>query len=204
MKLANFSKAAGLAALCFGLMSTASFAAESVRIRGTIASFEGTTLVVKTREGPETTIALTEGWTVSSVATAKAADIKPGDYVGIASAPNADGSDGALEVLIFPAALKGAGEGSFAWDLQPDSTMTNATVADAVTSVEGSTVNLSYEGGEKTIDIPEGTPVVTFAGATVADLVPGATVFVPAEVADDGSATSHQVVVGTNGVVPPM
>ena len=196
--------AVALATISLLAVSASAQAADMVRLRGTITSFEGSTLVVKTREGEAKTIALADGWKVSSVAKADAGSIKAGDFVGIASLPTTDGANGALEVLIFPAAMKGAGEGSHPWDLQPGSTMTNATVADAVTSVSGRTVKVSYKGGEKTIDIPDATPIVTFAPATVADLVAGATVFVPAEVGADGAITSHQVVVGTNGVVPPM
>jgi len=178
--------------------------AERVQVRGVISGFNGETLTVKTREGQTATIALAQGWMVSSVARAAIADIKPGDYVGIASLPTQNGGDGALEVLIFPPALKGAGEGSFGWDLKPNSTMTNATVADAVKDVSGRTVTVSYHGKEKKIAIPDGTPVVTFAPATPADLKPDAVVFIPAEKAADGAISTHQVVVGTNGVVPPM
>ncbi|MET3898226.1 hypothetical protein ABIB57_002175 [Devosia sp. UYZn731] len=207
MKLASISQAIGLLALASTAIvsfNVAAQAAESVRLRGTITSFEGSTLVIKTREGQDKTIVLPEGWAISSVAAASAADIKTGDYVGIASLPNADGSDGALEVLIFPAALKGAGEGSSVWDLQPGSTMTNATVANVVTSDDGHSVKVTYQGNEKTIDIPEVTPIVTFAPATKADLVPGAVVFIPSQVAADGTISAKTVVVGTKGVVPPM
>lgn len=178
--------------------------AEPVLVRGAIVSFGGQALTVKTREGETANIALAEGWMLSSVARASIADIKPGDYVGIASLPTKDGGDGALEVLIFPPALKGAGEGSFGWDLKPNSTMTNATVADAVKGVDGRTVTVSYHGKEKKIAIPEGTPVVTLAPATEADLKPEAVVFISAEKSADGAITAQRVVVGTNGVVPPM
>jgi hypothetical protein len=177
---------------------------EPIRVRGSIASFNGGTLAVKTREGGTANIALAQGGMVASVARADISDIKPGDYVGIASLPTKDGGDGALEVLIFPTALKGAGEGSFGWDLKPNSTMTNATVADAVKSVSGRTVTVSYHGKEKKIAIPDGTPVVTLAPATEADLKPGAVVFVSGEKAAGGAITARQVVVGKNGVVPPM
>ncbi|ARP82262.1 hypothetical protein CAL12_16520 [Bordetella genomosp. 8] len=177
---------------------------EPVRVRGDIVDFSGQALKVKTREGQTVDIALAQGWMVSSVARAAITDIKPGDYVGIASLPNKDGGDGALEVLIFPPALKGTAEGSYGWDLKPNSTMTNATVADAVKGVNGRTVTVSYHGKEKKIAIPEGTPVVTFAPATQADLKPGAVVFVSATKAADGALSAQRVVVGTNGVVPPM
>jgi hypothetical protein len=177
--------------------------AERINVRGSIVNYSGSTLVVKTREGETLAIALADGWQVASVAKADVTDIKPGDFVGIASLPKEGGGDGALEVLIFPPALKGTGEGSHGWDLKPNSSMTNATVADAVKDVDGRTVTVSYHGKEKKISIPDGTPVVTFAAASKDDLVPGAVVFVPAEKAATGTI-AHQVLVGKNGVVPPM
>ena len=168
-------------------------------------SLDGSTLTVKTREGPTSAVALKPGWKVTGVAKASAESVKPGDFFGIASLPMAAGGDGAVEVLIFPATMKGTGEGSYPWDLKPKSTMTNATVTNAVKGVDRQTLTLSYSGGqEKKIVIPEGAPIVTFAPATEADLKPGATVFVPAQRGEDGALATGFVVVGTNGVVPPM
>ncbi|MBY3047484.1 hypothetical protein [Rhizobium leguminosarum] len=176
---------------------------EQIHVRGSIVAYSGSALTVKTREGETVDVTLADGWKLASVANAAVTDIKPGDFVGIASLPNAGGGDGALEVLIFPPAMKGAGEGSYGWDLKPNSSMTNATVADAVKGVDGRTVTVSYHGKEKKIAIPDGTPVVTIAPATNDDLVPGAAVFIPAEKAASGPL-AHQVLVGKNGVVPPM
>ncbi|PYE25723.1 hypothetical protein C8J32_10339 [Rhizobium sp. PP-CC-3A-592] len=202
--LSKTSIAALTGVLMAATLSTAVQAADQIRVRGTVESLEGNTLSVKTREGTDAKIMLTDGWKVSSVAKASIDDIKTGDFVGIASLPTAEGGDGALEVLIFPAAMKGTGEGSYAWDLKPNSSMTNATVANAVKSVDGQTVTVTYKGKEKKISIPAGTPVVTFAQAVKADLKSGATVFVPSEKAADGTISSSRVVVGTNGVQPPM
>ncbi|HEY6631301.1 MAG TPA: hypothetical protein VIZ90_07605 [Rhizobiaceae bacterium] len=187
-----------------GMAFAESASAEPVRVRGAIENFGGNTLTVKTREGPTVDIALAQGWMISGVAPAAVADIKPGDYVGIASLPTAGGGDGALEVVIFPAALKGTGEGSYGWDLKPNSTMTNATVADAVKDVNGQTVTVSYHGQEKKIAVPTGTPVVTLAPATAADLKPGAAVFVSGEKDASGAISAQRVVVGSKGVAPPM
>lgn len=192
------------AALPVQAQQTSADASQHVRIRGTVSSLDATTLTVKTREGGAASIALKPGWQVAGVTKASVDDIKPGDFVGIASLPKADGGDGALEVLIFPAAMKGTGEGSYSWDLKPNSSMTNATVADAVKSVEGRTVTVKYQGKEKKISIADGTPIVTFAPATAADLTPGTVVFVPAEKTGDGVISTSRVVVGTKGVVPPM
>jgi hypothetical protein len=180
-------------------------AAETVRVRGTVVGLEGSTLTVKTREGPDAKLMLKPGWKMAGVAKASLEDIKPGDFVGIASLPTSAGGDGAVEVLVFPPAMKGTGEGSYPWDLKPKSTMTNATVTNAVKGVDGRTLNLSYSGGkEKKISIPDGVPIVTFGPATEADLKPGATVFVPAQRGDDGALAAGFVAVGTNGVNPPM
>jgi uncharacterized low-complexity protein len=178
--------------------------AEQVHVRGSIVAVNGNKIKVKTREGKTVEVTLADGAHVAGVARADIGDIKPGDFVGIASLPKADGGDGALEVLIFPPAMKGTGEGSYGWDLKPNSSMTNATVANAVKGVDGHTVTVSYHGKEKKIAIPAGTPVVTLAPAAMKDLVAGAIVFVPAVKGDKGALVAQQIVVGANGVVPPM
>lgn len=179
-------------------------AAEQVHVRGSIVAMNVNIVKVKTREGKTVDVALADDVKVAGVARAAVTDIKPGDFVGIASLPKADGGDGALEVLIFPPAMKGLGEGSYGWDLKPNSSMTNATVANAVKGVDGHTVTVSYHGKEKKIAIANGTPVVTLAPATKKDLVAGAIVFIPALKDAGGGLVTHQVVVGANGVVPPM
>jgi hypothetical protein len=179
-------------------------AADTLRVRGTVASFEPSLLTVKTRQGDTSAIKLNAGWKISGIASASVKDIKQGDFLGIASVSKADGGSGALEVVVFPAALKGTGEGDRPWDLQPNSRMTNGTVAD-VTDINGRAVTLTYDNGQtKKISIPDTTPVVTFAPATPTDLKPGATVVVTAERAADGTLSSGRVVVGNNGVAPPM
>jgi hypothetical protein len=200
LKLAS----AALVAFCgiAGVLSAQ--AAETVRVRGTIVSVDGSTLTVKTREGPTSALALKPGWKVAGVAKASIEDIKPGDFVGIASLPATNGGDGALEVLVFPPAMKGTGEGSYPWDLKPKSSMTNATVTNAVKEVDGRTLTLSYSGQEKKISVADSIPIVTLGPATEADLMPGATVLVPAQRGDDGALATGFVVVGMNGVSPPM
>ena len=190
--------------LCLSAVASAAAAEETqIHVRGSVVGLVDSTLTVATREGPTLEVTLPEAVAVSGVARAEVSDIKTGDYVGIASLPQTDGSDGALNVLIFPEALRGVGEGSFAWDLQPNSSMTNATVADAVTGVEGRTVTVTYNGQSKDLTVPETTAVVTLAQATLADLKPGAPVFIVATQAADG-AVAYQVIVGKDGVVPPM
>ncbi len=192
-------------ALALGAMTALSaHAADKARVRGVVESLGGDTLMVKSREGKDVTIKLKSGWAVNGIVNASVTDIKPGDFVGIASVPTDSGINGALEVLIFPAAMKGTGEGDYGWDLKPKSSMTNATVASAVTSVNGPTLSLTYKGGEKKISIPPGTPVVTFGTATKDDIKPGAGVIINGTTAGDNTVESDRVLVGINGVIPPM
>lgn len=198
------ARVVALAALATTLAGAASAqtAAPTLRVRGTIEKIDGSTLVVKAREGNSVSIKLNEGWGVSGIKAATMDDIKPGAFVGAASVGS--GADTkAIEVLVFPAGVK-SGEGSYGWDLLPESTMTNATVASTIQSVNGPVMTLAYPGGEKTIAITPDTPIVTFATAQKSDLVPGASVFVPAQVAEDKTLSTARVIVGNNGIAPPM
>lgn len=178
--------------------------AENVRVRGIVSSRTDSELVVKTREGSTETIKLMQQWRVSAVKKASISDIKKGDFVGIASQKESGGGDDALEVLILPEALRGTGEGSYSWDLKPKSSMTNATVTNPVKNVNGGTVTVTYHGHDKKINISGSTPVVTLAPATSDDVKPGVTVFVPAAKSSDGKLATSYLIIGKDGVVPPM
>lgn len=200
------SRLPSLVAFGFIALAGPAFADTPERVRGTVVGLENNVLIVKSREGANVAIKLADGWSVNGVVSAKLGDIKPGDFIGVASVPDKSDVDGleALELVIFPEALRRAGEGHRDWDLAPGSKMTNATVATKVAGVKGETLTLSYKGGERKIAVPAGTPVVTFAPAAAADLKPGAAVFVPALKKDDGSVLTSRVLVGKDGVVPPM
>jgi hypothetical protein len=148
-----------------------------VRVRGTVVSVDGSTLVVHSREGADVSIHLADNWSVTGVVKASMSDIKQGAFIGTASLPRPDGSLRALEVLVFPEAMRGSGEGHYPWDLKPTSMMTNAAVGNVVDGVEGRTVTLSYKGGEKKVTIPVDAPIVTFADAAKTDVKAGAPVF---------------------------
>jgi len=178
---------------------------ETHRVRGTVAEdFDGSTLIVNRREGGTAEIRFGMGWQAFGVVEASLADAAPGDFVGIASVPMEDGRDGALEMVIFPADMAGTGEGSYPWDLEDDSTMTNGTVSNAVKMVDGNALTLVYEGGERTITVPQDVPIVTLVDATAEQLVEGAAVFVQGEIDKRGNIYAFWVVVGVDGVVPPM
>lgn len=175
-----------------------------VRIRGTIEKVEGDTYIVKARDGAELKLKLAANATVVALVQASPADIKQGSYIGIAGMPQADGSQKALEVHIFPEAMRGVGDGHRGWDLQPSSTMTNGNVEQTAAASDGQLVTLKYKDGEKKIAIPAGIPIVLYVPGEVSELKPGAKIFVSAATKQpDGSLQAPRVNVG-RGVAPPM
>lgn len=195
--------AAAAVALLFGI-STAT-AQAPVRVRGTIEKANGNELLVKTREGSDQKIVLAADAKVAGIIKAKLSDIKPGSYVGITSIPQPDGSLKAVEVHIFPESMRGTGEGHRPWDLEPNSTMTNANVEQMVTSVDGQTLTLKYKDGEKKILVPAGIPIVTYAPGDKADLRAGVKIFVVAgKKLADGSIEAERMSYGKDGITPPM
>ena len=193
---------AGLAA-CL-IAGAASAQTPPSHIRGTIASLDGQTLIVATREGPKASIALADKTNIATMKKLDLSAITPGSFIGTAAQPGKDGQLEAMEVLVFPEAGRGTGEGHYDWDLAPGTSMTNANVDAAVESKSGRELTLSYKVGSVKVTVPPGVPVVTPAPATRADLVPGAPVFVVARHADDGSLSAAFVAVGKDGVAPPM
>lgn len=189
---------------------TPTVADKPVRLRGTLQSVDATSLTLRERGGEVVTLQRVADMPIAEVFPITLADIKPGSYVGAAALPQPDGTQKALEVLVFPEAARGTGEGYFPWDLMPESTMTNATVegvAAAPSAVPGGQVlTLRYPGGQKQIVVPADVPVVSFKPGNAdakALLVPGAQMLVTAQV-KDGAPTALRVNVGRNGFKPPM
>jgi len=178
--------------------------APPTRIRGTIAALDGQTLSINTREGSKVDVLLNDPLTVSTVKKVDLADIKPGTYVGIATRTAANGELQALEVLVFPEAMRGAGEGHYPWDLEPGSMMTNGTVTGAVQATSGRELSMSFKGDTNKIIVPPSVPIVTFAPAERSDLKSGAPVMFGATKNTEGKLAASRVTVGKDGVAPPM
>ncbi|MDG0023888.1 hypothetical protein [Trinickia sp. Y13] len=177
--------------------------AKPTRIRGDIVALSADTLTVHRRSGDIVKISLKGDTPINALRNIKLQDIKPGSFVGTAAMTGVDGKLTATEVLVFPESARGTGEGHYAWDLGPNSTMTNANVDQVVQSTDGRNLKLSYKGGSNAVTVPENVPVVTFAPATRSDLQAGKQVFVVAS--PMGSAyTAQRIVVEKNGVKPPM
>jgi hypothetical protein len=196
---------AGGFALLLATSMAAAQAPDMVRVRGTIESVNGQTLNVKGRDGAPITVKLADDVRVLAVDKKSLADVKQGVFVGITAMPQPDGTQKAVEIHIFPEALRGTGEGHRPWDLMPNSTMTNANIDSAVTSVDGQELLLKYKDGEKKFIVPANVEVVMFAPAAVADLKPGEKIFVVAgKKQADGTIAAPSIVVGRSGVNPPM
>jgi hypothetical protein len=190
-------------ALAFAVSTT--WAQETVRVRGTIERVEGPTLIVKARGGAELKLVLANDAMIVGIVKASLSDIKPGSFVGVAGMPQPDGSQKAVEVHIFPEAMRGTGEGHRPWDLRPQSTMTNANVEQTVTGVDGQTLTLKYKDGEKKIIVPPDTPIVTYAPGDKSELKPGVKIFVAAANKQaDGTLQAPRVNFGKDGLTPPM
>ena len=207
-------------------LTLAAAAEPPAHIRGSIVSFAGDKLTVQTARG-NVSVSLDAATRVSGIVHSSASQIKQGTFVGIANVPGASGSN-ALEVVVFPDAMKGSGLGDYPWDLAPTqgaarstSAMTNGTVKSSAASVSvatgsamtngtvkktssahGLVLNVDYGKGEKTIDVASGVPIVGIAPADRSKLVPGAHVFVATK--KDAPGTAGFVAVGLDGAVPPM
>jgi hypothetical protein len=176
-----------------------------VRIRGTIESVDGATLMIKSREGADMKVKMTDNVVVVGIAKSSLDQIKPNSYIGVSAMPEPDGTQKALAIHIFPEAQRGTGEGFRAWDLRPNSTMTNATVAETVAGTDGQNIMVKYKDGEKKVVVPAGTPIVAFVTGDKTELKAGAKVIIfGANKKDDGSLEAGRVGVGLDGITPPM
>ena len=171
-----------VAALSFALVCAAwpAWAQETVRIRGTVERIDGPVYVVKNRDGAELKLTVTDNPLFVAIAPATMADIKPGMFVGSAGMMQADGTQKAIEVHIFPESMRGTGEGHYDWDLKPQSKMTNGNVEQTVAGVDGPMLSVKYKDGEKKLLVSPETVVVTYVMGSKDEIKPGTRIFVAA------------------------
>jgi hypothetical protein len=174
------------------------------RLRGAIESVDGDVLSVKSRSGEDVKLHMTGDMRVVGITRISLSDIKVGSFIGTTTVPGADGIATAVEVHVFPEDMRGTGEGSRPYDLRPNSTMTNATVAETVAGNDGRTLMVKYRDGEKKVVVSPDTPVVTYVPADKSDLKAGAKVIAFTKKLPDGSFETNRVSVGRDGLTPPM
>jgi hypothetical protein len=191
-------------ALVLGAATASAQNPPTVRVRGTIEKVDGDTLIVRSRDGAELKVVPAANALIVAIVKATTADIKQGSFVGVTGMPQPDGSQRAIEVHIFPEAMRGTGEGHYPWDLRPQSTMTNANVEQTVTAMEGQTLTLKYKDGEKKITVPADAVIVAYVPGDKAELKPGTKIIVAATKQEDGSLRTPRVTYGKDGLTPPM
>jgi len=211
----------------FALLAAASLAAVPLcaaaddavpvhHVRGVVTAASSDTITVKTADGA-VTLAIGPKTRIAGVVPTTADAITSGTFIGTANVPGSSSTTArALEVVVFPPAMAGTGEGDYPWDLAagngghssmtngtvaaPHSMMTNGTVM-GVNNHGSKTVTLQYKGGSKTVTISPGVPIVRVVPGSKSLLATGAHV-----VATPGSAggPARVVIVGEQGAVPPM
>ena len=201
----GFATAAAFATVLALTALAAAQSAPTMRIRGEAVKIEGDVLSVKERSGQTLTVKLAPNFRVTELRKAALSEIAAGKYIGVTAMPQKDGTLRAIAIHIFPDAAKGTAEGHRAWDLAPETTMTNATVDGVVAAGGGSTIKLKYKDGEKTVAVTPETAIVAMGPGTPDMLKPGAKILIFGAVkAADGSLSTQGVVVGKDGLVPPM
>ncbi|HXO01613.1 MAG TPA: hypothetical protein VN900_06115 [Stellaceae bacterium] len=173
------------------------------RIRGTVEKLDGHDMTVKTKDGQSATVALADNVVVQYLVKKSLSDIKSGDFLASTGMKGTDGKIHAIEVRIFPKATPDGGR-QFAWDLGPDSVMTNATVGTVSQTPNGQLVHVTFNGGESEYTIGPDVPILAGVDGDTSLLKPGVAVFVIALKHDDGTVTSGRLYVEKDGIKPPM
>ena len=181
--------------LCASLVA---YAQAPTRVRGTITALDGDVLSVKSRDGADLKLHLAADLGVATARPATLAELK-GKYVGT-TAVSRDGRMVALEVHALPPQ---APAGHTPWDLQPGSTMTNATLEGLAEASGGNEITVSWKDGSRKILVPPGTPVVAFVAGSRADLKPGEYIWTAARREADGRFLAQRISVSKDGVRPP-
>ena len=121
-------------AIALGSGAAAAGAAPAVEhLRGTLLSVTASTVVLRTADGATETLAIGPGTSYALAAKSSLNAILPGSYIGTAA--KGSGADMvALEVVVFPPALRGIGEGHYPWDPLPDITKPGGSSASSMTN----------------------------------------------------------------------
>lgn len=189
-------------ALAFGLAGTATHAEGTPqRVRGSILAISPSQITVNDRAGAAASFQIDGDTHYVGEKPVALSAIQPGSYIGCAALPGPDGMLRALEVTVFPPSMQGAGEGHYAWDLLPHSSMTNGTVGN-LSHADGDVMTVTYNGGEQKIRVPRGVPIVTVEPGALRDLHPGVKVLILPSKGVAGHA--GRILYGEQGITPPQ
>ena len=174
-------------------------------VLGKVQSFTGSSLDVATPEGV-VHVTVTQQIATYKQIPSDLNHVTSNCYVGVASVQQADGTELAKQVIIFPKELRGAAEGSVLTDAPgatAHSRMTNGSVSKPAVSHsrmtngtvqkgDSSTLVVRYQDGSQTISIPSGVPVVMVAKEPVT-VSAGDTVYAATEKLPDGTLTTNKI-----------
>jgi len=174
------------------------------RIVGIVERVDETGVLIRPYEGGGTfEVELTKNAAVFGVSKGTLADLKPGAFIGVGAMPQPDGSQRAIQVTVFAESQRGTGEGFRPWDRMPNSTMTNATVAETVGSVDGPMLTVKYKDGEKKIVVPPDATILAYSAGERSDLKVGARVAIlRVKQKLNGALEADRINVGRGDVVP--
>ena len=202
--------------------SAAATPAAATRVRGVLQSINADSLALTTYDGRSVTVPIGKDTKFAWVVGSNLASLKSGDFVGTATT-GPDNALSAVELVIFPDAMRGTGEGHYGWDVpgvvaaaggggnassgmtngtvQTQSGMTNGTVTAGAGKSGETTLTIGYKGGMAKVLVPAGTPIVRFEPAERTVLAKGQKLFV---VLGPNATGTKFVAVGKDGVTPPM
>ncbi len=229
MTFRNLLLAAGLLATPLIAPAIANAAAPAPHVRGTVTAIKGDTVELKTDDGQTSSVMLNDKTRFIAVSKSSLDKIQKDSFIGTATKDVGEKLV-ALEVVIFPEAMRGAGEGHYDWDPLPDhtlaggstvsstmtngnvsaaaaaggkvnSTMTNGNVATSAAAGGAKQLTVTYKGGEKQILVPPNVPVVMLAPGQRDEMKQGSHVVVTT--AKDSNVAAG-IAVGVDGVTPPM
>ncbi len=194
------------AAITIAILAIAQADAEptTTRVRSQVTQIEPSTIVVSTREGGPLRVALADNYSVYELARASSDELAIGRYVGVVGERRIDGRIDALAVILFPESLRGSAEGPRPWDLTPRSTMTSATISAVSTGLAGRQITIAFRGGEAIVALDQRVPVVELFPAPRHLLSNGANVYITAAQMPDGTVTGARILVGREGLIPPL
>jgi hypothetical protein len=174
-------------------------------VLGKVQSFTGSSLDVATPAGV-VHVTVTQPLATYKQIPSDLSHVTSNSYVGVASVQQADSTELAKQVIIFPKELRGAAEGSVLLDAPGATThnrMTNGSVSGPAVSHSrmtngtvqkgaSNTLVVRYQDGSQTISIPAEVQVVLVAKEAVT-LSAGDTIYAATEKQPDGMLTTNKI-----------
>jgi len=182
-------------------------------IRGQLTAVEDAAIVVKTRDGDSLRLDLIEETTILTLEKGSFTDVDFGVYVGSVAVKLEEYSpiirDSAVwlhkgfELRVIDDQLRGIALGHKSWTLTKETIISHGWVDD----IEDRVLSIKWgptDYDETDVEIPRDAPVHRMSLASRGALENGAHIFAGARKAPDGHYVAVFVIVGKDGIVPPL